>query len=190
MTGIDSFIGMLDRYTLPSEYPDIFCAKVYKITYSADGKRETHLKVTGGKLTVRDSVSSRGKEEKVFQIRKYSGIRFETVKEVHAGDICAVIGLSQTMCGDTLGSEINKSKPVLEAVMRYKIKLPPESDPAEELNRLKRLEEEDPQLHIEWNSASKSICILLMGKVQAEILQSLIMSRFNLETKIIPDEVV
>ncbi len=190
MTGIDRFIGMLDRYTLPSEYPDIFCAKVYKITYSADGKRETHLKVTGGKLAVRDSVSSRGKEEKVFQIRKYSGIRFETVNEVHAGDICAVIGLSQTMCGDTLGSEINKSKPVLEAVMRYKIKLPPESDPAEELNRLKRLEEEDPQLHIEWNSASKSICILLMGTVQAEILQSLIMSRFNLETKIIPDEVV
>lgn len=190
MTGIDSFIGMLDRYTLPSEYPDIFCAKVYKITYSADGKRETHLKVTGGKLAVRDSVSSRGKEEKVFQIRKYSGIRFETVNEVHAGDICAVIGLSQTMCGDTLGSEINKSKPVLEAVMRYKIKLPPESDPAEELNRLKRLEEEDPQLHIEWNSALKSICILLMGTVQAEILQSLIMSRFNLETKIIPDEVV
>ncbi len=190
MTGIDRFIGMLDRYTLPSEYPDIFCAKVYKITYSADGKRETHLKVTGGKLAVRDSVSSRGKEEKVFQIRKYSGIRFETVNEVHAGDICAVIGLSQTMCGDTLGSEINKSKPVLEAVMRYKIKLPPESDPAEELNRLKRLEEEDPQLHIEWNSAAKSICILLMGTVQAEILQSLIMSRFNLETKIIPDEVV
>lgn len=190
MTGIDSFIGMLDRYTLPSEYPDIFCAKVYKITYSADGKRETHLKVTGGKLAVRDSVSSRGKEEKVFQIRKYSGIRFETFNEVHAGDICAVIGLSQTMCGDTLGSEINKSKPVLEAVMRYKIKLPPESDPAEELNRLKRLEEEDPQLHIEWNSASKSICILLMDTVQAEILQSLIMSRFNIETKIIPDEVV
>ncbi|MEE0835101.1 MAG: translation factor GTPase family protein, partial [Clostridia bacterium] len=190
MTGIDNFIEMLSRYTLPAEYHDTFGAKVYKITYDTDGKRETHLKITGGKLAVRDSVSSNGKDEKVTQIRKYSGMKFETISEAQAGDICAVTGLSQTMCGEGLGFEANKPEPVIEAVMRYQIKLPSESVPTEELPKLKQLEEEDPQLHIEWNSASKSICASLMGAVQAEILQSLIMSRFNLETEITPDEVV
>ncbi len=190
MTGIDSFIDMLDKYAIPVEYSDIFGAKVYKITYGADGRRETHLKITGGKLAVRDSVSTRGKEEKISQIRKYSGIRFKTIDEAHAGDICAVTGLSRTMCGDGLGLEENKPKPMLEAVMRYQIKLPSGSDPAKEIKKLKQLEEEEPQLNIEWNSDSRSIRVLLMGSIQAEILQSLILSRFNLQTEIIPDHVV
>lgn len=122
-------------------------------------------------------------EEKVDQIRIYSGVRYETVDEVEAGAVCAVLGLSRTYPGEGLGIEDVSEMPILEPVLNYQILLPPEYDAHNILSKLRQLEEEDPQLHIVWSKQQKEIHVQLMGEVQVEILQSLILKRFGVNVE-------
>ncbi len=163
-----------------------FGAKVYKISRDAQGNRLTHLRVTGGCLKVKDILSSGPEaaepwEEKVNQIRIYSGDRYETVPEAEAGCICAVTGLSRTYPGEGLGAEKESGTPVLEPVLNYRIHLPEGCDAPVMLRNLRQLEEEDPMLRIVWNEELGEIYAQLMGAVQIEVLQSLIRERFHIE---------
>ena len=182
--GIEEFLSGLDKYIMPVDYPDIFGAKVYKISHDKQGNRLTHLKVTGGSLKVRDIVETASGEEKISQIRIYSGEKFSPCDEVCAGDVCAVLGLSGTENGQGLGYEASSEDPYLEPVMNYRIVLPEGCDAKVMMPKLKLLEEEDPQLHITWNSFLQEIHVGLMGEVQTEILKSLILDRFDTEVKI------
>ena len=89
LEGIDTFLEAFDRYTICPEYADTFGAKVYKISRDAQGMRLTHLKVTGGSLRVKMVLKE---EEKVDQIRIYSGSSYRTTEEVEAGRICVITG--------------------------------------------------------------------------------------------------
>ncbi len=122
-------------------------------------------------------------EEKVDQIRIYSGTKYETVDEVGAGRVCAVTGLSQTHPGEGLGYEVVSGLPLLEPVLNYQIILPPGCDAHVMLSKLRQLEEEDPKLHIVWSERLKEIHVQLMGEVQVEILKSIILERFETEVE-------
>lgn len=184
MDGIDEFVSGLDCFSVSREYPDEFGAKVFKITHDNNGERLTHLKITGGILKVKDIVSYDGKAEKINNIRIYSGNKFTAVDEMCAGGICVVTGLSSAKCGDGLGFEKNFSDMYLEPVMNYRVKLPQGVDAQSFLPKLRQLEEEDPQLHISWNSFLQEINVALMGDVQTEILKSLISDRFDIDVTI------
>lgn len=178
--GIDEFSDLLGTYVTSSSYPDTFGAKVYKITHDEHGQKITHIKVTGGKVRVRDSING----EKIAQIRLYSGAKYETCDETGAGNICALTGLNSTYNGQALGFEANTVSPVLEPVMKYRIILPSDCDAQTMLAKLKILEDEDPQLHISWSSHLQEISVSLMGEVQAEILKSLVEERFSVNIEI------
>lgn len=175
LEGIGPFLQGLCRYTHPGQYPDGFAARVFKISRDAQGKRLTHLKVTGGTLRVRDAIG----EEKASQLRIYSGAKFTAVEEVAAGGICAVTGLELPQSGQGLGGESAALPPLLEPVMNYRILLPEGCDARVMLPKLRLLEEEDPQLHITWDTRLQEIHVGLMGEVQAEILKSLIEERYG-----------
>lgn len=179
LTGVNEFLEGLDKFTIAQQYPQSFGAKVYKISRDKND-RLTHLKVTGGVLHVRDAVG----DEKINQIRIYSGEKYITVDEVQAGAVCAVTGLSTTCNGMGLGYEAASEKPVLEPVMSYRISLPDDIDPQTMLPKLKMLEEEDPQLHISWDGHLQEIHVSLMGEVQIEILKSLILDKFDVAVTI------
>lgn len=179
LEGIDEFLEGLARYVEPPAYPAAFSARVFKISHDAQGKRLTHLKVTGGTLRVRDAVSYAGHQEKAAQLRIYSGGRFRAVDQVPAGGICAVQGLTATWGGQGLGAEESGVRPVLEPVMRYRVALPPDCDSRTLLPQLRQLEEEDPQLR--FTSHGGEIHVSLMGRIQAEILKSLVSERFGVE---------
>ncbi|MCQ2485746.1 MAG: TetM/TetW/TetO/TetS family tetracycline resistance ribosomal protection protein [Clostridia bacterium] len=182
--GVDELLSGLEQYITPSVYPEVFGAKVFKISHDPQGNRLTHIKITGGSLKVRDSLKISDKEEKVGQIRIYSGAKFTTADEVTAGGVCAVMGLNATQNGQGLGHETPSSDPVLEPVMNYRILLPEGCDAKVMLPKLKLLEEEDPLLRITWNSHLQEIHVGLMGEVQTEILKSLIAERFDVEVEI------
>ncbi len=184
LDGVDEFLAQLERYTIPGTYPEVFGAKVFKISHDAQGNRLTHLKVTGGTLKVRDSLSYEGKEEKVSQMRIYSGAKFTPVDAVSAGGVCAVMGLSETKNGQGLGREAEASSPVLEPVMNFRVLLPEGCDDQVMLQKLRLLEEEDPQLNVTWNSHQREIHVGLMGIVQTEVLKSIILERFGVEVEI------
>lgn len=177
--GVDHLLSALDDYSLSRIYPDTFSAQVYKITRDEQNNRLTHLKVTGGQLTVKDIVSGATWEEKVNQIRIYSGQKYEAIISASAGTICAVTGLTQTKPGDGLGQEITYNAPILEPVLSYSIHFPSDVDARMMFPKLLLIEEEFPELHFKWDENLKQIQAQLMGEVQIEILQSIIETRFG-----------
>ena len=182
LEGIDEFLEGLARYVEPPAYPAAFSARVFKISHDPQGKRLTHLKVTGGTLRVRDAISYGGRQEKAAQLRIYTGGRFRPVDQVPAGGICAVQGLTATWGGQDLGEREEAVCPVLEPVMRYRMALPPDCDSRVLLPQLRQLEEEDPQLR--FTARDGELHVSLMGRVQAEILRSLVAQRFGVEVEL------
>ena len=188
LTGVKEFLEDLKLRIRESSYPESFGAKIYKITRDSQGERLSHMKITGGALKVK-SVLSNGKpgesgediwQEKVNQIRIYSGEKYTMVSEVKAGTVCAVTGLTATYPGQGLGSEQASDMPVLEPVLSYRIGLPEEVNGHQALLQLRQLEEEEPLLHIVWNGTLGEIYAQVMGEVQIEILKSLIKERFGM----------
>ena len=177
LDGIELLLNAMANLTKNKSYSDEFGARVYKISRDSQGNRLTHMKVTGGVLKVKDVIN----DEKVNQIRIYSGNKFETKDSVKAGEVCAVTGLENTRPGQGIGAQEGESIPVLEPVLTYQIILPEGCDAHNTFNKLKQLEEEDPQLDIVWNENLKEIHARLMGDVQIEILQSLIKERFDID---------
>lgn len=184
MEGVEEFLEGLDRYTVSREYPEEFCARVYKIGRDAQGARLTYLKIIGGNLKVKMPLKGETRggeawEEKVDQIRIYSGSQYRAVSEAPAGCICAVTGLAGTWAGEGLGQELSAGQPFLEPVLSYGLALPADGDVHAIYRQLSQLEEEDPQLHILWEERTGEISVQVMGKMQIEILKSLIAERFG-----------
>jgi small GTP-binding protein len=179
LDGVEALMEGIAEYAGIPTYSDGFGAKIFKISRDEQGNRLTHMKITGGSLRVRDAVKTGDREEKVNQIRIYSGQKYESVNEINAGSVCAVTGLTQTKAGDGLGIEEASDAPVLEPVLSYQITLPEGIDPRAMLPKLRVLEEEAPELHIVWDEQLQEIQAEIMGEVQIEILQSLIGDRFG-----------
>lgn len=181
LTGVEEFMGGIVKYAEIPRYPAEFGARIFKITRDEQGNRLTHMKLTGGKLKVRDVLTGSGWEEKVNQIRIYSGQKYEAVSEIEAGSICAVAGLTHTRPGEGLGTEDASEGPVLEPVLFYRLILPEGCDPRAMLPKLRMIEEEEPELHLVWDEQLQEIQAQIMGEVQIEILQSLVQNRFDVE---------
>ena len=180
--GVADLLQILDQFAPEYGQNSDFGARVYKISRDPRGSRLTWLKVTGGKLRVRQSISFGEKEEKIQSIRIYSGEKFTAADEVGPGTLCAVTGLSQTWAGQGLGSAPSAPKPTLQPVMTYRIE--GGGDPVILLQKLRLLEEEDPQLKLLWDSQLKQIHIQIMGKVQLEVFQKLVQQRFSTEIRL------
>ena len=184
LDGIDELLRALECLAPVPVYPAELSARVYQIAHDLQGNRLTFLKVTGGTLAVRSAVrchrpDGEPLEAKVTQLRLYSGAEFEAVQQVPAGDVCAALGLSGLLAGDTLGDAAPDRGAALEPVMSYCIRLPADLDPQLALPKLRLLEEEEPQLRMVWDARLREIRVQLMGAVQLEILQSLIRMRFG-----------
>lgn len=184
LDGIDELLRALEHLAPVPVYPAELSARVYQIAHDPQGNRLTFLKVTGGTLAVRSAVrchrpDGEPLEAKVTQLRLYSGAEFEAVQQVPAGDVCAALGLSGLLAGDTLGDAAPDRGAALEPVMSYCIRLPADLDPQLALPKLRLLEEEEPQLRMVWDARLREIRVQLMGAVQLEILQSLIRMRFG-----------
>ena len=175
--GVETFLSGLATYMEQKKYPDIFGARIYKISRDEQGNRLTHLKITGGSLRVKDVFD----DEKVDQIRIYSGNQYELVHTIGPGSICTVTGLIKSQAGQGLGFEEHTYRPYIEPVLNYRIELPQECNVAKMLDDLKKLEEEEPHLNIVWNEELSEIHAQVMGEIEIEILRSLILERFGVE---------
>ena len=196
LDGVEEFLDALEAYTPEIHAPDVFGAKVYKILRDSRGKRLTCMRITGGKLSVRDAIrylplhGSEPLEEKVAEIRLYSGQKYETAEAAEAGTICSVAGLTGTWPGQGLGIEPDSNAPILESVLGYRMIFPKGTDLQAVLPRLRMLEEEDPTLHLVWEPTLGEIQLQLMGSVQTEILRNIIRDRFDLDVQFGPGRIL
>lgn len=182
LEGVQALLDGLEHYTQQPQYDSAFGAQVFKITRDGQGNRLSHLKITGGTLAVRALLSGEedgGWQEKVNQIRVYSGEKFQSIEQAESGMVCAVTGLTHTTPGMGLGSAAGALPPVLEPVLGYRVQFPDKYDAHTMLKNLRQLEEEDPQLRVVWNERLGEIHLQLMGEVQLEILSRVIAERFG-----------
>lgn len=189
LDGVEALIDGIDRYMVQPDYPAEFGARVFKISRDEKGGRLTFIKLTGGTLRVKSALRYRGKdgevmEEKVNQIRLYSGEKYTAAEAVSAGTVCAVTGLTAAFPGEGLGLEFADTVPVLEPVLTYRVLLPSGCDPLSMLPKLRQLEEEDPLLHIVWSSRLREIHVQLMGAMQTEILKRIVLERFDVPVEV------
>lgn len=191
VTGVEEFLLGLEAYMKPPVYPKAFGARVFKISRDEQGKRLTHMKITGGCLKAKMMLEGRKKgaaetekwEEKADQLRIYSGDRYKGVQVAEAGTVCAVTGLTETFAGQGLGAETEPTIPMLEPVLTYRIILPADCDVHNMYTKLKLLEEEEPEISIVWKEAADEIHAQIMGEVQVEILKNQIRERFGAEVE-------
>ena len=200
LDGVDVFLKAMIEYMQEKKAEQEFGARIFKIARDSQGNRLTYMKITGGCLRVKDSLLGTMQnslqeyqtenaasehmekwEEKVNQIRIYSGERYEAVKEALPGMVCAVTGFTYTRPGEGIGMEKGADIPVLEPVLTYSVELPEDVDAAVLLPLLRQLEEEEPELHILWQEETRSIQVKLMGEVQIEVVKKLVAERFGVE---------
>ncbi|MDO4988990.1 MAG: TetM/TetW/TetO/TetS family tetracycline resistance ribosomal protection protein [Eubacteriales bacterium] len=186
LEGVESFLEALGRLAPQGEYGDAFAARVFKISRDEAGKRLTWMKITGGELRVRAPIAYRGadggmREEKISQLRIYSGSKYESAETAGPGTVCAALGLTETRAGQGLGAEKDAEEAESEPVMSCRLLLPKGCDPMLLLPKLRELDQEDPQLHVEWNAAAGEIRVRLMGRIQGEVFRSLVKERFDTE---------
>ncbi len=189
LEGIDELLDGIDQYTkaLETSQPQ-FGAKVFKITRDEQNNRLTYLKVTSGVLKVKDTISNL--DEKVNQIRIYSGAKYQTTDQVDAGSICAVTGLSKTVAGEGLGIECNSIVPILEPILSYRVEVPVQANISEVFEQIKQLEEEIPELQVKWEKEIGEIHASIMGEVQIEILEALLLERFKLKVRFCEGKII
>ena len=178
LQGVEELLEGIGRFTCGRAGQGDFGAKVFKISRDDQGNRLTHMKITGGSLKVKDMLPGK-EEEKINQIRVYSGAKYETVNEAGQGMVCAVTGPVTTYPGQGIGVEAQSEQPLLEPVLTYRLVLPEGCDVHGMLKNLRVLEEEEPQLHIVWDETLGEIQAQVMGEVQIEVLKSLIQERFG-----------
>lgn len=190
LDGVDPLLEGLNRFTRPAPALSAFGAAVFKVSQDEPGARLTWLRVTGGELKVKDLLSGEGPEgpwaEKANQLRLYSGTKYTLAERVGPGQVCAVTGLTQCRPGQGLGAQRDSEPPALEPVLSYQVLLPEGADAHAALDKLRRLEQEDPQLHVVWNETLGQIHLQLMGEIQLEVLRTLLAQRFGLEVSFGP----
>lgn len=174
--GIEEFMNGLDCFTQTKNYSDEFGARVFKITRDPQGNRLTHIKITGGTLQAKSIVNN----EKIDQIRIYSGNKFVMVQETSAGTVCCLKGPQNIQIHDGLGFENKGRSPLLSSCLGYRILLPVGTDPFQAFRQFKQLEEENPELRLDYDSTHQQIRIEMMGEIQTEVLKQTIADRFNL----------
>ena len=193
--GVEDFLNGFDRLTKEIKYPDAFGAKVYKIARDNRGKRLTYMKITGGRLNVKSMIrylplhGTDALEEKISEIRLYSGQKYDSSETVEAGRICAVLGLSRALPGNGFGIENDFADVCLESVLGYTV-FSPDTDVRAMLPMFRQLEEEDPQLHVKWLEDSGEIQLQLMGAVQTDVLKSLVKERFDTDISFGPGRIL
>lgn len=176
--GVKEFLKAFSTYTICKEYDEKFSARVFKITRDEEGNRLTHLKIVGGSLGVKEKID----DEKINQIRVYSGEKYETAERVEAGKICSVTGLSKTFAGETLGEKVGEDIVSMnQKVITYQLILPDGVSEVAFLPKIKELEEEIPELFISYDEKTKKISLSLMGEVQREILIQLVKEKYGIE---------
>lgn len=177
LSGVQELLDAMNTYMVMPAYNAEFGGRIFKISRDAKGERLTYMKVTGGSLKCREQIE--GTEGKVNQIRIYSGARYETVEEASAGTVCAVTGLGETSAGQGVGCEQENVFAGLEPVLSYKVSYPEDKDAVVVLRDIRQLEEEEPELHVEFAQETGEIFVKVMGQVQLQVLTQIIKDRFG-----------
>lgn len=181
LQGIDALLASLAQWTQPREFPSEFAARVFKISHDERGERLTWVRVMGGSLKAKTAILP---DQKANQLRVYNGSKFTIVNQVASGATCAIAGPTTTYPGQGLGKLKDDTQTLMQPVLSYAVD-PKENDVHQCLKAMQTLADEDPLLHVVWNEQLQEIRVQIMGTVQLEIMQQLLLERFDIDVDFI-----
>ncbi len=172
--GTEEVLSVLENYFTPAHSSDDFGATVYRISRDRKGNRLTHMKITGGVLHARDELGG----EKANEVRLFSGEKYESVREVPAGEVCTVTGLKNSFPGCTYGSAKAKHIPLIEAPLIYTVTSEDVNDTSKLLMMMREISDEMPELKVTL-SEKGDVTLSLMGEVQTEVITETVKDRYG-----------
>ncbi len=167
-----------------------FSALAFKIANDPFVGNLTYFRVYSGKIESGSYIynSTKQKKERVGRIVKMHSNKREEVKEVSAGDIAAVVGLKNTVTGDTLCDE---KQPIILESMEFpepviSIAIEPKTKPDQEKMSvaLQKLEVEDPSFRVKTDEETGQTIISGMGELHLEIIVDRMMREFKVEANV------
>ncbi len=177
---LDAVITLLP--SADKKLSDKLSATVFKIEHDKTMGKIAHVRMYGGEFKARDTVDvGTGTHEKITQIRKFNGQKYFDVGSVGAGDIAALCGLSSIKAMDTIGSSmLSNSYRLANPFLSVKVIPQNDAETMPLLAALRELSDEDPLLDCKWEKSEREILISITGRMQMEIISSLLKERYNL----------
>ncbi|MDR0407811.1 MAG: elongation factor G [Campylobacteraceae bacterium] len=132
--------------------------------------------------------TTKGKKERIGRLLRMHANKREEIKELYAGEIGTVVGLKDTLTGDTLASEKDKvilekmefPKPVISVAVEPKTK----ADQEKMGIALQKLAQEDPSFRVETDEESGQTIISGMGELHLEIIVDRMLREFKVEAEV------
>ena len=159
-------------------------ALVYKISHNKTLGKIAHIKIFSGSISTRDDILNvtTNKSEKITMIKKVINQKSVDIKSASSSDLVMVSGLNCSTY-DILGSKthIPSLKTITTPLLTLRIYAKIEEDYIALVEALTILQEEDPLLNMQWVKEKKEIHLRIMGKIQIEYIEAILMERFNLE---------
>lgn len=184
--GIPEFLQVLSVFTKTDYRADAdFAARCYQVRHDAQGQRLCFLKLLSGSLRIKDELPG---GQKINDLRIYHGDKYHAVDTVQAGDICAVSGLEGIHPGDTIGTDAAAAfhtEPMMAADVLWDEKAVPAFRMME---YLRILEDEEPTLTV--TEQQGHIAVHVMGRIQLEVLQDQLITRFGCKVSFGPPHVL
>jgi elongation factor G len=193
INGINPKTGSVEtRESNPDGY---LAALAFKIGVY-EGRNLVYLRIYSGSMTVGEEVynSNKGIKERVARIFLMHANKRERISRAEAGDIVATLGLKDTFTGNTLCSEshpiilepIEFYKPVMTVAVEPKTK----ADQEKLSVALRKLSEEDPTFHVEFDEESGQTILSGMGELHLDILTNRLSREFNCQVTVGRPQVV
>lgn len=167
-----------------------FAALGFKIATDPFVGQLTFVRVYRGVLTSGSYVynAGKGKKERVGRILRMHSNKREEIKELYAGEIGAVVGLKDTLTGDTLASEkdpvilerMEFPDPVISVAVEPKTK----ADQEKMGIALQKLAQEDPSFRVATDEESGQTIISGMGELHLEIIVDRMLREFKVEAEV------
>ncbi|WP_457592069.1 elongation factor G [Hydrogenimonas sp.] len=167
-----------------------FAALAFKIMTDPFVGQLTFIRVYRGVASAGSYVynSNKGKKERIGRLLQMHSNKREEIKEIHAGEIGACVGLKNTLTGDTLCDE--KEKVILERmefpdpVISVAVEPKTKADQEKMSIALQKLAEEDPSFRVHTDEESGQTIISGMGELHLEILVDRMMREFKVEAEV------
>ncbi len=165
-------------------------ALAFKVQTDKHMGKLTYVRVYSGVLRTGQTVlnSTRDKKQRVGRLFEMHANKRHAIDELHAGEVGAAIGLTDTYTGDTICEPQNPiilesiefPAPVIDVAVS-----PQSTTDAEKLNKaLVRLAEEDPTFVVKTNSETGDVVISGMGELHIEVILDRILKEFNVEVEV------
>ncbi len=186
--GINPDTGAEEERSMKEDQP--FSALVFKIMTDPFVGKLAYFRVYSGKLASGSYVlnTSNGNKERISRLLQMHANNRQEIKEVHAGDIAATVGLKGTFTGHTLCEE---DKPIIlesitfpEPVIQIAIEPKTKADQEKMGIALQKLAEEDPTFQVKSNEETGQTLIAGMGELHLDIIVDSMKREFKVEANI------